>query len=108
MSITSARLPVWLTASIQLFVGRLNKESILDQFGFWTAATQHLQSQAHSGMLLLDCGRAVEVFAALLLSADDHGLADVALCGVLLTHLHMGHHLGLMQWVLLLRLCCCR
>jgi glyoxylase-like metal-dependent hydrolase (beta-lactamase superfamily II) len=39
----------------------------------------------------------VDVFAALLLSADAHGLADVALSGVLLTHLHMGHYLGLMQ-----------
>jgi glyoxylase-like metal-dependent hydrolase (beta-lactamase superfamily II) len=31
-------------------------------------------------------------------AADDHGLADVQLSGVLLTHLHMGHYLGLMQF----------
>jgi glyoxylase-like metal-dependent hydrolase (beta-lactamase superfamily II) len=31
-------------------------------------------------------------------AAESHGLGDVRLCGVLLTHLHMGHYLGLMQF----------
>ncbi|KAF6258186.1 beta-lactamase-like protein [Scenedesmus sp. NREL 46B-D3] len=48
---------------------------------------------------LLDCSPDFkDQYHALQEYLDDHGLGDVQLSGVLLTHLHMGHYLGLMQF----------